>query len=88
MLNEAANLKLIHEQVEVLKYFLIDYFSILNFLKTHFEQKELKKNYLTYKRNTTGDNTNLFETDENQPNADLSNRSNATLDFSNRSRLF
>ena len=61
LLNEAANLKHAHEQVEVSDSFsgLFDfYLSILLFSR----QKELKKNFLAYKRLTTGETKNIFET--------------------------
>jgi len=43
LLNEAANLKKVHESVE-----------------------ELKRNYLIYKRNKTGDTKNIFDTENDE----------------------
>ena len=56
MLNEAANLKSVHESIET-----------------------LKKNYLIYKRNTTGETKNVFEKENSENQAPNLNRS--ALDF-------
>lgn len=58
LLNEAANLKYTHEQIE-----------------------ELKRNFLLYKRKTTGETNNIFEKSSQGNNENLAPSKNVSLDF-------
>ena len=67
LLNEAANLKSAHESVEVIwKHFGSRVVYISNIFITLI--KDLKKVYLLYRRNTTGETKNIFESEGNNEN--------------------
>ena len=64
LLNEAANLKKVHESVEVTKSNIKKIDILKNLTLSYL--KELKRNYLIYKRNKTGETKNIFDTDNDE----------------------